>query len=338
MLTHAQDTTELDLWAFDDDGGAPEDAPHPVPPPKPSWKDLPAPRDRPNQKPHEAQNDPLTRLAPTQERIQINVNRPPMKMRPTSPTPTSPAVESEFDDLDQWAQIPDTPTAKPSPAPNAFKPTAPAPKPVAPPDPIAPVMPETDEFSPVTPANATPVSLRPHLQLSAIERVGLIVILALLIGVGASIMVFSLNDLPTQAPRASAHDFPVKGALITIDSASSYWRAPVTTGASPDTFRRGTQLLPVIELSASGGPAAIRVLFRNEDHAVVGDAVTRSLRDRETLVIPATAGFDDLGMHAAYRTGETKPWTIEVLEAPTENADGARFKRLFEINVSTDRR
>ena len=33
----------------------------------------------------------------------------------------------------------------------------------------------------------------------------------------------------------------------------------------PRPFRRGTQLLPVLELTVSGGPAAVRVLFRNDD-------------------------------------------------------------------------
>ena len=56
------------------------------------------------------------------------------------------------------------------------------------------------------------------------------------------------------------------------------------------------------------------------------------------LVIPATAGFDDIGMHAAYRTGGTKPWTVEIYEAPSENASGKEFTKLFETHISTDRR
>jgi hypothetical protein len=43
-------------------------------------------------------------------------------------------------------------------------------------------------------------------------------------------------------------------------------------------------------------------------------------------------------MHAAYRTGGSKPWTIEVFEAPSETTPGKDFKRLFEMNISTDRR
>ena len=109
-------------------------------------------------------------------------------------------------------------------------------------------------------------------------------------------------------------------------------------GPDQDTFRRGTELLPVLEISLAGGPAGIRVLFRNDERAVVGDAVTRTVRGSGTLKIPATAGFDDIGMHAAYRTGESKPWTIEVFEAASENAPSREFTKLFEMNISTDRR
>ncbi len=184
-------------------------------------------------------------------------------------------------------------------------------------------------FSPVVPDHAVPVSLRPRLMLSPVERLGLIFLLALLFAGGGAILVFSLNHLPTETQRAKANHFPIKGGQLTIDSATSYWRAPILEGSSRDTFRRGTQLLPVLELSVSGGPATLRVLFRNEEQAVVGDAVTRTVREGGLLKIPATAGFDDLGMHAAYRTGEGKPWTIEVLEAPVGSHGGHRIHRSF---------
>ncbi|MEI8038292.1 MAG: hypothetical protein WCJ14_07860, partial [Verrucomicrobiota bacterium] len=197
---------------------------------------------------------------------------------------------------------------------------------------------EVDEFSPVVPEHAVPVSLRPHWQLSAVERIGLIGLLALLLVGGGAMLVFSLTRLPSEPKRAKVNDFPIQGARLTITSAKSYWRAPKLAGPAPDMVRRGTELLPVLEIQVSGGPAAVRVLFRNAERAVVGDAVTRPVSGGGTLQIPATAGFDDLGMHAAYRTGESKPWTIEVLEAASEDTAGQEFKKLFELNISTDRR
>jgi hypothetical protein len=195
-----------------------------------------------------------------------------------------------------------------------------------------------DEFSPAAPAGASPISLKPHLGLSKVERVGLIALAVTLLIVAATAYVFSLSRLPREADRTKETDFPVKGTLVTVKSASSYWRAPITDGASPDTFRRGTELLPVIDVELVGGPAAIRVLFRNDERVVVGDAVTRPVRADVRLTIPATAGFDDVGMHAAYRTGESKPWTVEVYEAPTEDAPGRDFKKVLEMDISTDLR
>ena len=72
-------------------------------------------------------------------------------------------------------------------------------------------------------------------------------------------VVFALKRLPTEAKRVKANDFPIQGEHLTIDSATSYWRAPITEGTARDTVRRGTQLLPVLEVTAHGGPAAIRV-------------------------------------------------------------------------------
>jgi post-segregation antitoxin (ccd killing protein) len=54
--------------------------------------------------------------------------------------------------------------------------------------------------------------------------------------------------------------------------------------------------------------------------------------------VAATSGFEDVGMHAAYRTGQSRLWTIEVLEAQAETSPNADFIKLFEIEVSTDRR
>ena len=191
-----------------------------------------------------------------------------------------------------------------------------------------------DEFSPPRRDNASPVSLRPRLNLTHLERVGLIALAVLLLLGGAMVFLNTINRLPTSSGRAKANDFPIRGSHLTIISATSFWRVP----KAADTVRRGTQLIPVVDLTTSGGPGAIRAFFRNSDGEVIGDAVTRYVKSDGTLQIAATAGFDDVGMHAAYRTGDNKPWTIEVLEAATESAPGPEFEKLFEIGVSADRR
>jgi hypothetical protein len=204
--------------------------------------------------------------------------------------------------------------------------------------PEAPRAEEEDEFSPPKRPDAKPLPLRPHLRLSHVERLGMIALTALLLLGGIFAYFQSIRKLPTESARAGTGDFPIKGSMITVDSATSYWRPPVGEGPETETFRRGTELLPVLVLKVAGGRAAIRVLFRNDERVVIGDAVTHTIQSAGTLEIPATAGFDDIGMHAAYRTGGGKPWTIEVFEAASETASGRDFKRLFEINISTDRR
>ena len=356
----AQDTTELDLWAFDEDLDQPDEPSEPVAklvpePPRKSARDIPAPRERPKSKTRESDEVPQIPV-PAEEKVRMNVsqkNRP--KNQPSGAVSGQSKPESDFDDLENWEDVPLDPQIPELPEESAaevIKPEvdpAPAEKPAEelPPEPEAPG-PETktdeeseesdDEFSPILRSDAAPVSLRPHLSLSKLEKVGLIVLVVLLVGGGLATFISSLGSLPTESVRAEENDFPIQGKRITVKSAKTFWRAPITDGDSPDTVRMGTQLLPVLEVSFTGGPAAIRVLFKNEDMRSVGDTVTRMVQGDSKLEIPATAGFDDPGMHAAYRTGESKPWTIEVFEAGSEDAASSDFKQLFEINISTDRR
>jgi hypothetical protein len=344
-----KDTTELDLWAFEDDlelGETPEKT-APGPYSRPSGGDIPAPRERHVTKVREPAN-PLEGGGPAGgERIQMNINKSRPRSQPSVPPAGLSKPQIEFDDLEHWQDVPkgpqieELPDASPLPEPEETvspEPMTPAGEPSAEAtEEPAPAV-EEEELSPAIRGNAHLVSLQPHLKLSKAERIGLISLLVLLLAGGLLTLVLSIKGLPTESERAKANDFPIKGAKVTIDSAVSYWRVPITGGAAPETVRRGTKLLPVLELKISNGAGAVRVLFRNEERTVVGDAVTRAVRGAGTLEIPATAGFDDLGMHAAYRTGGSKPWTIEVFEAASENAAGSDFKRLFVMNISTDRR
>jgi hypothetical protein len=343
-----KDTTEMDLWAFEDDldpGGAPS-KPDPVLTPRSSGNEIPAPRERRVTKVREPGN-PLDGPSPSNdsERIQMNVSKSRTRGQSGSQPTRLSSTEREFDDLEQWDDVPKGPQIDDlPPAQVPVLEADPEPVEISPAEesavPIAPAIEEADddEFSPVKRADARPISLHPHLRLSKFERTGLIVLLVLLAAGGLATIVFSLNRLPTTSARTKANDFPIKGTMVEVESAISYWRPPITDGSSPETVRRDTKLLPVLELQIRGGSGAVRVLFRDEESTAVGDAVTHAVRGAGTLIIPATAGFDDLGMHAAYRTGGSKPWTIEVFEAASETSPGTDFKRLFEMNISTDRR
>lgn len=353
----AKDTTELDLWAFEDDLelGEEIEAPRPQDAPRKSSREIPAPRESQGGKTRESENRPSVKPSGGgEDRIRMNINKVGKKARPEGPVGGPAKPERDFDELENWedtkieepefAELPaELPAGKAAEMPaKAALPEMPAavealPEIFTAPSPDEPDTSE-DEFSPVIRENAMPISLRPHLGLSKVERIGLISLLVILLLGGGAIFLISLNRLPSEAEKASANDFPIKGSQFTITSATSYWRAPITDGPGADTFRRDTQLLPVLEFAVTGGQGAVRVLFRNDERTVVGDAVTRPVSGSMTMKIPATAGFDDLGMHAAYRTGESKPWTIEVYEAPSENAAGKDFKKLFEMNISAVRR
>ena len=346
----AKDTTEVDLWDFDDDMEIPdvEMEPEEVKAPRSLTGDIPAPRGTLPGKPQTPENPSTTTAGGGEEQIRMNVTRRPAKKPDPGMERKPMQYESEFADLEGWQDAKETPEIEDLPVMAPREVSAPAPqekvveKPKAVEKPAAVEPPATesndDEFSPAKRENAVPVSMRPHLHLSKIERIGLIALLVLLVGGGATIFLGSLNRLPTEAIKAESTDFPIKGERVTISAATSYWRAPITDGPDADTFRRGTELLPVLELTASGGPALIRIFFRDQEGATIGDAMTRKIDGEGVVKIPATAGFDDPGMHAAYRTGESKPWTVQVWEITSGDASSGKSEKLFEMNVSTDRR
>jgi hypothetical protein len=342
----SKDTTESDLWDLEDDLVMPDDPPPLRPDVIRGPKELPVPREKRKTGGEEGAEAPAAIPAPAAEKIRLNVGKVRQSERAQGGGSPSTTPEREFEELDNWEDTPVTPDIgelhDPTPAVVEMEPMpvdneAPSTTEIAAEERSGNSDPD-DEFSPVAPVGASPVSLKPHLGLSGVERAGLIALAVTLVIIAATAYVFSFNRLPREKDRARETDFPIKGALVAVKSATTYWRPPITDGASPDTFRRGTELLPVIDVDLQGGPAAVRVLFRNEERVVVGDAVTRQVQTDVRLSIPATAGFDDVGMHAAYRTGESKPWTVEVYEAPTEDAPGRDFKKVFEMNISTDLR
>ncbi len=355
-----KDTTELELWDLENDLEMSDEAAESQgdKPPRAFTGDIPAPRGSRAGKTLSPETPAAAGADSGEEFIRMHVNRKRLKKDSREVSVKSPAYESEFADLEGWQDSRNEPEPENLPAEEECEVAAaedevaieeakvteePAPVVSAPvveaPAPVPPVEDDDDgEFSPAKGEDAGSVSLRPHLGLSKIERIGLIALLVVLVGGGASIFLWSLNRLPMESVKAESADFPIKGERVTITSAKSYWRAPIVDGPDADTFRRGTELLPVLELEVSGGPASIRIFFRDEMGATIGDALSRSINGEGVLKIPATAGFDDPGMHAAYRTGESKPWTVQVWEVSSGSASDGNSKKLFEMNVSTDRR
>lgn len=353
----AKDTTETDLWAFDDLEVS-EEAPVQEPP-KPSRSGIPTPRDFGDSAGQAAKApDSTAPLGPRQEAtgsesVTVNISKKSRDFkggRALTGAPSSSSHSrhgSDFDELDKWEEVEPVDAAPKTMAEiPAQRPIEPAesvsfPKPVEiepmpSPEPVA--ADDLDEFSPKVRENPAPVSIRPQMNLTKIESIGLVSLLVLML-IGGGIFYFNtISRLPTEIRRAEAGDFPIKGIKTTVLSAVTFWRVPITSGGKVDTVRRDALLIPVVELAVSGGGSAIRIFFRNSDGQLVGDAVSHFIQGDIKSQFAATDGFNDLGMHAAYRTRQSKPWTIEVLEAPSEDSPAADYKKLFEMDISSDRR
>lgn len=195
-----------------------------------------------------------------------------------------------------------------------------------------------DEFVPVINPDAKPLSFRPHFRFTLVETIGLICLVLALVAGGVWAYRMTLKRIGHTDASHGKVQYPVKGSQVTITSVVSYWRAPHTTGDKPEIVRRGVALIPVVEVALSGGPGAVRILFNNKHGKKVGDTITRSVNGETTLITPATDGFDDISMLAAYRTDPDNPWLIEIAEAPSENSPGTQFKTLLTAPVSPEKR
>jgi hypothetical protein len=238
-------------------------------------------------------------------------------------------------DTSGWEDAPG-PVPEPSPIPAAILPppvATPAPPPLEVPLAVETQIPAIlpPEEKAATVAEVSPTPKRP--KLSAVEKGGLVLLTILLLLAAAAFVIASWKRLPANPTRAEAADFPVQGKLVTIKQATTFWRIPT----EQDRVRRETKMIPVVLLEVDGGPAGFRIFFRNAQNEVVGDSVSRTVQSG-THEFAATSGFEADGMHAAYRTGESEPWKVEVFEAPTADSPRQDFHKLLEVPISPDRR
>lgn len=372
----AQETTEKDLWDFEEDlddmdepadGGASGDEPR-------AGQEPEIPRTRKTGLPEARAKKRAVDAEEGSDHIRVNVNRPKPKMRRGIPSPDQSQPEDVFDELDQWDEgihrkgetVGPSETEPPADEPEVSTATdgkAETEPPVAAEEPARdettsdeavttepgtrtepaaespaePTQEELDEFNPHAPKEGKPASLHPHLSLSKLERIGLISLAVVLVLSAGLAYWFSINRIPSGRETLSERDFPIRGERVTVKSVETYWREPVTEGPEADTVRRGTRLIPVIRFTSEAKPATLRIVFRDHDGEAVGDITNQDARSGE-MEIAATAGFEELGMHAAYQTGSDEPWTVEVLEGKPGSARSEEFTRLFEIEISALRR
>lgn len=169
---------------------------------------------------------------------------------------------------------------------------------------------------------------------SWLEKASMLAVMVLVTGFAVLLFFPAIGSLPDEKERARAEDFPKQGKHVIVKSALTYWREPIEEGPNADVFKRGTALLPAIDMEVEGGPAVLRILFRGEDGVVVGDSVTREVNGKQVVKIAGTEGFLELGLHAAYRTGQTKPWMVQVYEAKPGSGEIQDFVLIFEMDMS----
>lgn len=252
---------------------------------------------------------------------------------PAVTAPTQRPVEEVFDALADSLEATPAPTPKPSSEPTG--PTAPE---ATPPRSLPASAPSDNEFVPVENPNAKPFSLRPYFNLSLLETIGVASLALVLLAGGGWVYQQTLKRIGHTDASHGQVEYPVRGSHVTVTKLVSYWRPPITTGDKPEIVRRGVVLIPVVELTLSGGPGAVRVLFNNELGKKTGDPITLAVNGEATRILAATDGFEDVSMHAAYRTDLAKPWVLQVSEAPSENSPGAEFKTLLKTPISPEKR
>lgn len=226
----------------------------------------------------------------------------------------------------------------PEPAPKTPVVPATSPEPEETPSPVKaeqpPVPPQArEETEAVSEPAVAAKPAAPRTKLTWVEKGGLALLSALLLLAAVAFVIASWKRLPNNPTLAKATDFPVKGNIVTVKQVATFWRVPT----EQDHVRRETKMIPVVTLDVEGGTAGLRVFFRNAQNEVVGDSVTHSARSG-MLEFAATSGFEADGMHAAYRTDESKPWKVEVFEAPSADSPRQEFHKLFETPISPDRR
>lgn len=359
-----QEATEHDLWDLDEDNFEPE-APAPSSSPLPAKKVSKSairskkPVERQIEIPllTESQNSPdedNETSAPLEKKPIAKKKTKPKKAAITKVAAKKPAAKKEekhdlgdIDDLDDLEGIDDLKVAgedNKTKKTEAKVPESEADKTKDNPEPKEPVKTDGSEekkshSKKEKPAEGDekpkPFSLT---SFSKVEKISLLALAAVLLIAGILSIVHFSNRVPTKSTITEEIDFPVAGDKVTITTAETYWREP-KRGENADVVRRGTKLIPILRISLeTKKSAAIRIFFRNDKGEVIGDAITRVISGKKELNIPATAGFDDIGMHAAYRTGGSPPWFVQVYEGPNANASREQFKKVLDTEISTDRR
>ncbi len=345
----SRETTEEDLWNLDD-----ELTDRPTPrvkyPPQPRKGLEPVHEDEPA----EAALDEVLEPQPEPSRQRGRTPAPTCLTQPDSPPGRRvdrPKVRDEIGDLDEVEEevreetsegvlrvlagpeaetVPDTREAALDPRP-------------AEPEPAEPLPPRQNlrrDSTGTKSATGSPLS-RPRLNRREVLGLAAFAFTLLLAAIWVLTRFFSAFEFKSEF--AKGPDFPIKGELLALTAADTYWREPVRAGEARDFARREVSLIPVLEITlhpAASSAGALLVIFRNSEGQPVGDSIRRSFAGgrfdasgNASIAIPATDGFLSEGDFNAYRSGKGDYWTAEVFEGPSVDSQADQFKPLAPIPV-----
>lgn len=335
---------EADLWSLDDDLELNSPAPAAEQPGQQSSK-LPTRRRKKDTAPLPSRATEATPAPPAPTKIPVEppsarVEKSPSSIRLAVSQPlagqnakgTPPQIakrtDSEtIDDLTAWEDEPELAAdpVKTPPAPVEAEDTTAGPEPV-------PATEEPPAEKPVEAPPAAPVgetAARTWRALTTMEKSGAVALVLILLIIGFFTWRFSINRIPGTPPRA-ALDLPIKGKHLTVTSVDTWWKLVNNT----DGVALGTVVVPGLTMKLENSKGGARIRFRNEEGNTVGDLMTLTVPSSGSMTVSGTAGFKELANHAAYRTDDAKPWTVEVSEAPDAGSPDSAFQVIFSTPVS----
>jgi len=165
------------------------------------------------------------------------------------------------------------------------------------------------------------------------EKVWLLALAVGILALGAFFYVFLRDALPSDSsllPVESA-DLPVRGEHVVITALDVQWKRSADADADPFLF-------PQIDLTLeSNAPADVRIFFRDERGAQVGDTIDIETGPAaKTLTIDCTGGLANDLEYDDRRSRNELRWTVELLEGPDRKATIQEFSPLVQIFLPWD--
>jgi hypothetical protein len=345
----SRETTEEDLWNLDDEL-AERPAPQVKYPPQPRKGLEPVPEDEAAKADSDGAQEPQPESSRQRGRTpaatRLTQQESPLRRRVDQPQ-----VRDEIGDLDEVEEqvleetsdgvlrVIDDPEAE---AVQDTRETPSDPRP-AEPEPAEPLPPRQNlrrDSTETKRATGAPLS-RPRLNRREVLGLATFAFTLLLAAIWVLTRFFSAFEFKSEF--AKGPDFPIKGELLALTAADTYWREPVRAGEARDFARREVRLIPVLEITldpAASSAGALLVIFRNSEGQPVGDSIRRSfaggrfdVSGNASIAFPATDGFLSEGDFNAYRSGKGDYWTAEVFEGPSVDSQADQFKPLAPIPV-----